>query len=685
MKRTTLTFILTAGALAFLPDTLPAQDAVSASADRIVVTGEEVVEKTELSPSPAAAPASVTVLKYTEQQKRNTRDYSDLLRNVTGVAANSFDQGGVGFGFALRGFSERSNGGNTAYSIDGVPVNFPGHVSSNGYGDLFPLTPELVDTFVLVRGPFDVRFGAFDLGGSLEITTVDHPSNGLELSIGNFDYERGLLVYGLGNDKVSGYGSVLSSSLEGYRDNSGFRQFSTFDKILFPMLRGTGSFRVQVYNSDFGAPTYLNRDLLNSGVLQPTDAVNSTDGGSTSLQNFVFNYKEDGDQPFNGTAYFVHENYKRWATRTFTFPIDPNIPGQFLTADYRYVLGGSVEKYTRWDLPHDMGLGLLVGAGIRYDTVDSEQFATIRRNPVSTTADVNFDQTNPFTYVQLDFKPASWVKLTGGFRYDYFAYNIEDNFRSLNVSPQADFLSPRAGISVSPVKGLDFFGNYGKGFRPPSAITELGLDPNLEAAENETFELGLQYNSPDGVWHFLFDAYKTTFTNELQGQPAPLPPISLGPSERNGFDVEARIRLYQRGNLSFAVFGNFSAIEGELVNRPTGSHIPEIADFFGTYGFDLSVPLPGENSPHIITLSAMQRWEGPKPLNTTRSLATKTFSRIDVRAAYTNTNWRGFSVFLSMIAYPDRRYDETAFLFGSAVGVSPKAPFTVQGGMFVPF
>src|SRR6266496_4972212 len=364
-----------------------AQDSES-TAERVVVHGYEDVEKTELSPNPAAAPASVTVIKYTDEQKRNTRDYTDLIRNVTGVAANSFDQGGVGYGFALRGFGERSNGGNVAYSIDGVPVNFPGHPSSNGYGDLFPLIPELVDTFALVRGPFDVRFGAFDLGGSLEITTLDHPPSGFELSIGNFDFYRGLLVYDLGKGNIGGYGSVMASSLGGYRDNSDFHQFNTFDKILFPMLRGTGSVRLQIYNSDFGAPTYLNRDLLNSGVLKPTDAVNVTDGGSTSLQNFVFNYQEEGDQPLTANAYFVHEDFKRWATRTFTVPIDPSGPGQFLQADYRFVLGGSLEKYARWDLPHGMGVGLLVGAGVRYDTVDSEQFASIERNPVQTTADV---------------------------------------------------------------------------------------------------------------------------------------------------------------------------------------------------------------------------------------------------------------------------------------------------------
>lgn len=123
------------------------------------------------------------------------------------------------------------------------------------------------------------------------------------------------------------------------------------------MLRGTGSFRLQVYNSDFGAPDFIRRPLLESGVLQPTDAVNVTDGGSTALQNFVFNYKEKGDQPFTGIAYFVHENFKRWSSRSTTIPFNPSEPGQTLQGDFRFVLGGSLEKYTRWDLPHGMGLG----------------------------------------------------------------------------------------------------------------------------------------------------------------------------------------------------------------------------------------------------------------------------------------------------------------------------------------
>ena len=104
----------------------PAQDTAPVGKAKSVVPGTVVLSlievtgsyktapKSDLANDPAANPASVTVIEYSERERRNTRDYADLLKPLTGVAANSFDQGGVGYGFTLRGFSERSNGGNVA-------------------------------------------------------------------------------------------------------------------------------------------------------------------------------------------------------------------------------------------------------------------------------------------------------------------------------------------------------------------------------------------------------------------------------------------------------------------------------------------------------------------------------------------------------------------------------------------
>ncbi|MEW5835632.1 MAG: TonB-dependent receptor plug domain-containing protein [Pseudomonadota bacterium] len=138
---------------------------------RIVVTGsyDPPVTKSGLSNDPAAGPASVSVLGYSEEVKSSVRDYSDLLKPAMGVSSNNFGQGGVGYGLTLRGFSSRASGSNTAISIDGVPINQPSNQLSNGYSYLQTLVPELADRFVLIRGPFDVRTGANQLAGSLPL------------------------------------------------------------------------------------------------------------------------------------------------------------------------------------------------------------------------------------------------------------------------------------------------------------------------------------------------------------------------------------------------------------------------------------------------------------------------------------------------------------------------------------
>lgn len=656
----------------------------------------EAISKSGLSADRAAYPASVTVERYSEDTTRATRSYVELLKPITGVAANDFDQGGVGFGLTLRGFTERSNGGNVALFIDGVPVNQAGHRSANGNGDLSSLIPELVDTFELVRGPFDVRAGPFALAGSAYYTTADSPTSGVLAKGGSFEYARGMAVYNYGAGNVRGYGSLVASTTEGYRDNSDWEQYSTFNKALFPLFDGTGSIRFQLYDSDFESPGFVNRAFIRNGTISEKDARNPSDGGNTELQDVVFNYKQKGDEPFTANVYIIHSDHNRYSSRGNTTPVPPTTAGiQFLTQDDRVTYGASLEKYARWDLPLGMGADLLVGAGVRRDVVESNEYRTIARKVVGHSAAigtlVDFDVSNPFGYVQANLKPFSFLKLTGGVRYDRMSYDIEDQTNPasiLHVKPRIDVTQPKAGVTLTPITGLDFFANYGEGFRPPTPIgnAQFLIDPNLPEAVIETEEYGVQYNSPDGMLHILASRYHTEFTDEIFGRP-PLQPILLGPSVRDGYDIEARVRAYQSGRTMLSLYTSYSHVDGRLTDPPPGQGpiLPDVADYFFKYGFDLTIPLGGDYSAHLLTLSAGQVWEGPKDLDTFGRFSTSTFSRIDASLTYTNENWKGFSVFADAVIYPDDRLDETAFVFSNTVGVSAKAPVSVIGGIFVPF
>ena len=668
--------------------TVPAGDTATAT-QRVTITGyADAVLKSELSNDPAANPASVTVLNLPDEKKRGTRDYVDLLKPIVGVAANNFDQGGVGFGFTMRGFSERSNGGGVAYSIDGVPVNLPGHALTNGYGDLTPLIPELLGRVILTRGPFDVRFGANALGGSVQFNTQDSPTPGAALSVGSFDFGRGYAALPLAMAGAEGYASLVVSNTSGYRTNSELRQINSFNKLSFAMPGGTGAVRLQLFADRFGAPGYLRREFVEGGSLSPRTAINGTDGGNTDLQVLAFNYTQSGDAPLTVTSYVQRSELDRFANRASTTPISETIAGQAQQIDDRVVFGTTVEKYFRWAQRDGSGGDLFVGAGLRRDKAASKIFNTIQRVQGTKTEDTDFTLTNPFVYAQGSWKPLASLKLVAGVRYDSLRYDINDKVRKLNVSPTVGVVQPKAGIAFTPLPGFSLFANYGKSFLPPSATGgQLSRNPSLEAPELATREIGVQYSTPGGAWTVLANAYRTTFSNEILNQTPPLLPIYLGPSRRDGFDVELRTRLYREGSSSASLFINYSKIDGELVGRVTGTSIPDVAEFFIKYGFDVAWPLGGAQSSRVMTFSASQVWEGPKPLNTTKTLETKTFSRIDAKLSYTDKAWKGFSAFLGVIAYPDRRNEETAFTFGTpvTVGVSPKPRLAAQLGAFIPF
>ena len=93
----------------------------------VVVTGEDLryrtVRRTEVTSDPGALPAPTTILgsQYLEQVPVTT--YGDVFRNLPGIDVNNFGQGGIGYGIAMRGFTDAEHGRDVAYFIDGVPLN----------------------------------------------------------------------------------------------------------------------------------------------------------------------------------------------------------------------------------------------------------------------------------------------------------------------------------------------------------------------------------------------------------------------------------------------------------------------------------------------------------------------------------------------------------------------------------
>jgi len=96
----------------------------------VLVTGSNAEpQKSDLSPAAAANPASVSVVKYPEEEKRDIQSYADLFRPITGISVSNFGQGGLGYGITVRGWPEGDHGHDIAYFVN---VNELAHTNAPG-------------------------------------------------------------------------------------------------------------------------------------------------------------------------------------------------------------------------------------------------------------------------------------------------------------------------------------------------------------------------------------------------------------------------------------------------------------------------------------------------------------------------------------------------------------------------
>lgn len=645
-------------------------------------------DKSSLSASRAVNPASVTIAKYPVEVKRSTNTYGDLLRPLTGVTVNTYGQGGLGYGVTIRGFDTLEHGRDVATFVDGVPQNQTSSIQVNGYTDLNDLNPELVNQVTLTRGPFDVRAGDFNIGGAVDFTTLNTPQSGLTLMGGQYGTVRGNGIYAGKIGDVSGFASLLLDDTQGYSHNDNLFRINTFDKVLMPMLGGIGAFRFQFFNDTSGAPGYISRTLVESGQLSPTAAINPTDGDTRTEENVVYNYRQpDSAQPLSINLYAIHNIFDRYRTGG-DVPVNPALAGQALTADRRYILGGNGDKFWLFALPYGVQADLLAGAGLRSDIANAKQYNTIERNQTALTTDVNFNIHNPFGFAQTDIKPFSWLKLTGGFRYDEFFFDVHDLITPARVAPDKGAFEPKGGITITPITGLDLFANIGQGIRSPSAVFDLPLNPGIDLTTVTSEEAGVQYNSAEDQYHFLGSVYTTDLTDEVEEPPPPAPPINLGPSRRNGFDIEGGYRVLETASgITASLLASYSALEARLVGNQhgAGTDVPNTPKWLAKYGGELRWPLFSPSSPQVLFLYANQQFVGESELDTAAHQHAGSYSRFNLDAWYTNAKWLGASAFFEATIYPFGRYNETAVEFGNgSVGINPKPTMALQGGLHLP-
>jgi outer membrane receptor protein involved in Fe transport len=623
------------------------------------------VTRGDLSPAVAALPAASTTIDAATIVRRPITTYGDIFRPVPGFNVSNYGQGALGYGLSLRGYTDAEHGRDIAYYIDGVPVNDISSIHTPNYADLNILIPETVRSIDIVRGPFNVECGDSNLGGCVTITTKrSEPSALLGLSGGSWGTGRAVATYSSTGGSFEPFFVQEGYRTDGYRDNSFIDRYDSFNKLSF--LRNDGSvisLRAQAYGTTFGAPGYISRDAVASGALAPTAAVNRTDGGSKYLQNLVADYASGTpDQELSGVLFASHDILNRYADFG---------SGQRWQQDERAMLGGRVRKVWTGDLAETLPVQLLAGSYWRSDFIDAFQGPTTARvlnGPL--VANLGINETDVAGYTQLQVKPAPWLKLTGAARYDQFYYDVTDKLTPANSTTIAPGIwSPKAGVSVTPVKWLELYANYGQGFRSIDAASELIGNPGIRPFKIESKEIGVQLKFERVT--LQADAWTTLSENEsFQAAPG-LPVTLLGRAQRKGFDLEGRVYVLKATGNAISVFANYSPVQALLLDSAPSFYVPNVPVYVANVGVDFDVTTVNAQR---LSGEAYVTFVGKKYLTQDGLLTTSPFSRVTGRLAY---GWPdGWTVFGQATWYPGDRLSEFATNFGNVTSASSADIFT---------
>ena len=133
-------------------------------------------------------------------------------------------------------------------------------------------------------------------------------------------------------------------------------------------------------------------------------------------------------------------------------------------------------------------------------TIDAE----VVYSAIASDADNRVNATIAALYLQDQIKPASWLEIVAGLRFDSFKLSVDD-LRPIGggLFARSDHLwSPRLGLVLKPTDKLSFYASYGRSFLPQSGDQFSGLTSITAALKPERFvnyEVGAKWEVLSGL------------------------------------------------------------------------------------------------------------------------------------------------------------------------------------------
>jgi iron complex outermembrane receptor protein len=416
--------------------------AESAPDPTIIVTGHAEADAAEARVR--ATPGGADVVGYEDYADRTVVSLRDTLAFSPGVYTQprfgqevrlSIRGSGLSRGFHMRGLTLLQ---------DGIPINL-----ADDNGDFQELEPIFFDHLEVYRGANALRFGSGTLGGAINgVTPTGNTAKGIyaRLDGGSFDFLRGLVSAGFGDERASAWGAISADTHDGDREHA--RRSS---------LRG--HLNVQLKLSDavttrfYGSANHIEQEL--PGALTEDMTLSRPETSS-----FV------GDQQRN------IESMRLQNRTTIDLGSTSLQVGVFLNSKQLFhpifqVIDQKSQDYGGFArLEHEAGpFAFTLGGEIRRGSTRARQYVNVNGRRGGLTFDADQDARTANIYGEVRFRPMESLTLIAG---GIYADGWRKRRVSFSTAPTEngrvafDTFSPKFGLLFEPTPDVQIYANYSR-------------------------------------------------------------------------------------------------------------------------------------------------------------------------------------------------------------------------------
>lgn len=590
----------------------------------------------------------------------------EVLETVPGLIATQHSGNGKANQYFLRGFN-LDHGTDFATTLDGIPMNLPSHGHGQGYTDLNPLIPELVETVHYRKGPYFAEIGDFGSAGAADIRYVrELPETLATVSGGSFGYARGLVA---SSPKV-GEGRLLYA-LEAQHDDGPWVRKSDSQKYngVMKYSRGDAATGWSATFSGYGGRWNATDQIPESAVGELPGrrfgTLDPTDGGDS--RRFTLALEGHYDQDAGHGEWTVFGGwYDLDLYSNFTYFLDDAVRGdQFRQRDERSF--GGLRGHHTWDYAiGSVDVSSTAGLQIRGDVIDNALERTQAREVFAVTRADEIGQVSVSPYVETAAKFTPWFRTQAGVRADWYSFDVASD-RPENTGSETDFLAspkltavfgPWAKTEISIGAGMGFHSNDGRG-----AVTRLDpvsgdpADPVDPLVRSEGAEIGIRTLAVPGLqssltfWMLDIDS-ELLFVGDAGSTEASRPSRRYGVEFANYWTVNPWVTLDADFSLSHARFRD---------EDPAGNHIPGSVRSVVAAGISLRDPSAESGFFGSLRL----RYFGPRPLEESNTQRSSDTLLMNAQAGWRfNRTW---SLAVDVFNLLDRSDSDVDYFYESAI------------------